>query len=285
MERKIILSADSTCDLGTELKDRYQVQFLPFHIILNETDHLDNVTITAAEIFAAYKKDKLLPTTAAISVGECVDYFRQWTDQGYEVIHINLGSGLSATHQNCRIAAEMLKGVYPIDSCNLSTGTGHLVVEAGELIQKGELTAAEIAETVRGMTDKVHASFILDTLTYLAAGGRCSTLAALGANLLNLKPCIEVENDSGKMHVGKKYRGNLKEVLRRYVEDKLKAYSNIRTGRIFLTYSTIPPELEAMVRETIEATMHFDEIIVTRASCTISSHCGPNTLGILFMTE
>ncbi|MGI6498254.1 MAG: DegV family protein [Oscillospiraceae bacterium] len=285
MERRIILSADSTCDIGPELRDRYQVHFLPFHIILDGTDHLDNVTITATEIFDAYKKDKLLPTTAAISVGECVDYFRQWTDQGYEVIHINLGSSLSATYQNCCIAAEMLDGVYPIDSCNLSTGTGHLVAEAGKLIQEGEQSAAEIAQAVRGMTGKVHASFILDTLTYLAAGGRCSTLAALGANLLNLKPCIEVENDSGKMHVGKKYRGNLKEVLRRYVEDKLRAYPNIRKERIFITYSTISPELETMVRDIVEATMSFDEVFTTRASCTISSHCGPNTLGILFMTE
>ena len=285
MGRTIILSADSTCDLGEELKERYQVHFFPFHIILGDKEYLDNVDITATEIFDIYRTSKLLPKTAAISVGECVDYFRQWTDQGYEVIHINLGSGLSSTHQNCCIAAEMLPGVYPVDSCNLSTGAGHLVVEAGKMIQEGNMTAAEIAEALRQMTGKVHTSFILDTLTYLAAGGRCSTLTALGANLLNLKPCIEVENDSGKMHVGKKYRGHLKDVLKRYVKDKLKAYPNIRTERIFITYSSPMPELAAMVRETIEETMHFDEIWETRASCTISCHCGPNTLGILLMTE
>ena len=285
MERKIILSADSTCDLNPELKARYQVEYFPFHIILDGNEYLDNVDITAQEIFDAYKEKKLLPGTAAISVGECEEFFRQWTDQGYEVVHINLGSGLSATHQNCRIAAQTVPGVYPVDSCNLSTGTGHLVMEAGKLIQEGKLSAKEIAETVQGMTGKVHSSFILDTLVYLAAGGRCSTLAAMGANLLSLKPCIEVENDSGKMPVGKKYRGSLKDVLKKYVKDKLAAYDNIRTDKLFITYSTIDPALARMVRETVEETMAFDEIFETNASCTISCHCGPNTLGILFMTE
>ena len=284
MSRKIILSADSTCDLGPELQKRYQVQFMPFHIVLGDREYLDNVDITAKEIFDAYRANKTLPKTAAINVGECVDYLRQWTDQGYEVIHLNLGSALSVTHQNFLIAASMLEGVYPVDSCNLSTGTGHLVIEAAKMIEQG-MEAKDIAQALKDLTKKVHSSFILDTLTYMAAGGRCSTATALGANLLNLKPCIEVENTSGAMHVGKKYRGSFSSVLKRYVNDKLNAYPNIKTERIFITYSSAEPEVVQMVKETIQEKMAFDEIFTTNASCTISSHCGPNTLGILFMTE
>lgn len=290
MPNKIILSADSTCDLGQELKSRYDVHYYPFHIILEEKDYQDNVDITVKEIFAAYYDRKALPRTAAINVSEYVDYFKDWVNQGFDVIHLNLGGAISSAHKNCVLAAQELQQsgapgqVYPIDSFSLSTGIALQVIDAGDMIRAG-LPAGEIAQKLERNRPNVHASFILDTLDFMRAGGRCSTVAAVGANLLSLKPCIEVDNSDGSMHVGKKYRGALGKVLQSYVRDKLAQYPNIKRDHIFITYSSISQELEDLVRKTIRETMDFGEIHATKASCTIASHCGPNTLGILFETE
>lgn len=289
-DHKIILSADSTCDLGEELKTRYHVHYYPFHIILEEKDYQDNVDITVNEIFAAYHHHKALPRTAAINMGEYIDYFQGWVDQGWDVIHLNLGGAISSAHKNCLLAAEELARsgapgrVYPIDSFSLSTGIALQVIDAGDMIAEG-LPAGEIVQRLQDNRSHIHASFILDTLDFMRAGGRCSTVAAVSANLLSLKPCIEVDNTNGSMHVGKKYRGSLQKVLGAYVKDKLAQYEDVKRDHIFITYSTISPELEQYVRETIQSLMEFGEIHTTRASCTIASHCGPNTLGILFETN
>lgn len=287
--KKIILSADSTCDLGDELKARYDVHYYPFHVILEGTDYQDNVDIHVKEIFDAYYARKALPQTAAINMGEYITYFEGWVKEGYDVIHLNLGGAISAAHHNCVLAAEELNAkyegkIYPIDSFNLSTGISLLIIEAAERIQAG-MDAAQIAKEVEDLRGKVHSSFILDTLDFMRAGGRCSTIAAIGANLLNLKPCIEVDNADGSMHVGKKYRGNLQKVLPQYVRDKLAEYPHLKLDHIFITYSSIEPELAKLVRKTILATADFKEIHETVASCTIACHCGPGTLGILFETE
>lgn len=281
---KVILSADSTCDLSKELKAAYEVNYYPYHIFLDEKEYLDNVNITADDIYRAYWDKKLLPKTSAINVVEYVEYFKKWTDEGYEVIHISLGGALTSSCQNAMLAAQELKGVYTVNSCNLSTGMGHLVIEAGELIRQG-LGAKEIAERLNEMASKVHSSFILDTLEFMQAGGRCSQVTAFAATLLNLKPCIMVDNTSGAMGVGKKYRGDLKKVLCKYTKDQLSAYEDIRYDKIFITHSGIEDEYIELVKETIKEVASFDNIYVTRASCTISCHCGPRTLGVLFMTK
>lgn len=282
--RKIILSADSTCDLSKELKERYQVNYFPLHIILDGKDYSDNVDITPEEVYQAFYDKKILPKTAAVNVAEYMDYFAQWVEKGYEVVHLNLGGALSSSHQNAMLAAEELGNVYPIDSCNLSTGIGLLVIKAAELIQAGK-SGKEIQEEINQIKDKVHASFVLDTLTFLSAGGRCSGVVALGASILNLKPCILVDNTSGAMTVGKKYRGNLEKVIEKYVKDTLQQYENIDTSRIFITHSGIEETHIEAAKKAIEDSLSFEEIYITKASCTISSHCGPNTLGILFMTK
>ncbi|MBR6739593.1 MAG: DegV family protein [Clostridia bacterium] len=284
MSKRIILSADSTCDLTPEIRQQYGVNLYPYHIILEGKSYVDNVDVSADVLYDAYHDRKVLPSTAAINVGEFIDYFKQWTDEGYEVVHINLSSGLSSSFQNARLAAEELGGVYVIDSKNLSTGVGHLVIEAGKLIGEG-LEASEVAARLEEMVSKVHSSFILDTLEFMKAGGRCSATAAFGANLLKLKPLINVNNENGKMEVGKKYRGALMGVLEQYVGEKLDEYDNIRTDKIFITHSGIEQEYVDAVRRTIEEKKAFENIIVTRASCTISCHCGPRCLGILFMTK
>ena len=284
-QRKVILSADSTCDLGEELKARYDVQYYPFHVILEGKDYQDNVDIHIEDIFQAYYDRKALPRTAAINVEEYVEYFRPWVDQGFDVLHFCLGGALSSAQRNCVLAARELGGhVFPIDSCNLSTGISLQIIEAGERIRAG-MPAAEIAQAMKEIIPHCHASFILDTLEFMRAGGRCSTIVAVGANLLALKPCIEVDNSDGSMHVGKKYRGNLKKVLPQYVRDKLTQYDRIKRDHLFITYSSIDPSYVELVRQAVLDVMDFKEIHVTTASCTIASHCGPNTLGILFETE
>jgi DegV family protein with EDD domain len=284
MGKKIILSADSPCDLGDELKKRYDVTFFPYHIILDGKQYSDSVDIWPDDIYAAYWQKGALPKTSAINISEYIDYFKQWTDKGYEVIHLNLGAALSSSYQNCCAAAAELDGVYPINSCSLSTGISLLVIEAAERIEKG-MPAEQVASEVAALTSRCHANFILDTLEFMRAGGRCSTLAALGANLLKLKPCIEVDNTSGAMGMGKLYRGNLDKVLIQYAEEQLTRYPNIKRARAFITHSGISEERIDMIRNVLLNHKAFDEIYITRASCTISAHCGPNTLGVLFMTE
>lgn len=285
MERKIILSADSTCDLGDELKEKYGVSYYPFHIILGEQQYQDGVDITPEELYTVYHQKKLLPKTAAIGAGEYISYFKDWVAQGYDVIHLNLGSALSAAYQNCCIAAKELGHVYPINSCNLSTGIGLLVIETAERIAQG-MPAEQIQKEVNDLITKSHASFILDTLEFMHAGGRCSMVTALGANLLHLKPCIEVDNQNGgSMGVGKKYRGTLEKVLVQYTKDKLQGRSDLKLNRAFITHSGISQERIDLVKQTVKEIAGFQDIYITRASCTISSHCGPNTLGVLFMTK
>lgn len=284
MEKKIIVTADSTCDLGEELKQRYGIVYTPLHVILDGQDYRDGVDVDPDRIYQVYREKKILPKTAAFNVQEYIDFFRPWTEQGYEVIHVNIGSALSSSYQNCCLAAEELPGVHPVDSASLSTGSGLMVLEIADRIAEGR-SVEEILDEIPKIRANCHASFVIDTLDFLYKGGRCSALAMLGANLLQIKPSIEVSTQDGSMDVAKKYRGSLDKALSQYVRDKLSGRTDLKTHRIFITHSGISQERIDMVRELIGQYAQFDEILVTRAGCTISSHCGPNTLGILFMTK
>lgn len=285
MDNKVLLFADSSVDLTKELCERYSVHTVPIHVILNDKTYEDGVEITTEEIFENYYKTKELPKTAAINISDIVTALKPYVDDGYEIVYVSLGSGLSSSFRNSCLAAEELDGkVYPIDSCSLSTGSGLLVIEAAERIAKG-MPAKQVAEEVQALSMNIQASFVLDTLEFLKAGGRCSALAAFGANLLGLKPSIKVNNEEhGAMGVGKKYRGKYEKILFDYVDDALDV-DNIKKDRAFITYSSMENGLEQKVYEHIKAKGIFKEIFTTRASGTISSHCGPNTLGVIFMTE
>ncbi len=288
-DHKIVLSADTPCDIGEELKTRYAVSLYPLHIILDEKQYTDGYDITSAELYEAWWKHKLLPRTAAINPEEYQSYFQAFLDQGYDVIHISLGSGISSSHANALIAATALKesgNVYVIDSCSLSTGFGLLVCEAGERIKAG-LPAKQIVDEVSALTQDTRASFILDTLEFMRAGGRCSSITQIGAALMNIKPTILVKNDrQGSMVVGKKYMGKLAPSLMKYVDDQLKDRTDLILDRVFVTHSGMddPTTIDRVVAR-IQELQPFQEIFVTQASCTISSHCGPNTLGVLFLTK
>ncbi len=285
MARKVILSADSTCDIGEALQQKYDVHFFNYHIQIGDKSYIDKLEISPEELYAAWREKGILPKTAAVAPMEYMAFFRQWVQEGCDVVHINLGRGLSSSYQNCMLAAQELGGVYPVDSASLSTGSGHLVVQAGEMIRQG-ITAEETQKNIIKMRDRVNASFVLDTLEFMAAGGRCSSVAAIGANLLRLKPSIKVDvHNGGKMGVAKKYRGNMEKVLTEYVRDQLAGRSDLMLERIFITHSGSPQEDIDHVKQEIAKHAAFEEIVVTKASGTISSHCGPRTLGVLYMVK
>lgn len=281
---KVILSADSTCDLSEEWIEKYKVQIQPLHIILDGKDYRDSIDIKPDDIFNTYDKEGKLPQTAAPNIAEYMNHFKKWTDKGYEVIHISLGSSLSSAYQNSCLAAEELGHVYPIDSGNLSTGMGLLVIEAGDRIGQG-MEAKDVRDDIIALKEKVNTSFIIDKLTYLHEGGRCTAIEAFSANLLNIRPSIEVDNASGKMNVGKKYRGNTAKVLKRFGTDRLSKQKDTVINRIIITHSGTDPENITLLKNVIEETATCKEIHVMRAGCTISSHCGPNTLGLMYLSR
>ena len=282
---KIIVSADSTCDLGEELKARYDVNYYPLHVILEGKSYNDGVDITPDDIYAKYRESHVLPTTAAVNVDEYLQYFKDLSKDGDEVIHVNLGSGLSSSYQNARLAAAELEGVYVIDGQNLSTGMGLVVLEVAKRVQAG-MAAPQIVAEVEALREKCHASFILENLEFLYKGGRCSAVAAFGANLLKLKPQIKVDNTCGKMDAAKKYRGAFGKCLAEYIADELKDRTDIETDRIFITHSGMTdPSLLDQAVALVKEYQNPDEVCITRASCTISSHCGPDTIGVLYRTK
>ena len=279
-----MLFADSTSDLSEDLINRYDVHSCYYHINMDGVDYVDNVTITSDELFDIYFKTKKLPKTSCINQEDYLKAFQPYLDEGCDIICITLGSGISNSFQNLKALSERVEGIYPIDSGNLSTATGLLVIEAARYIEQG-LSAEEVCEKVLEIKSHSHASFILDTLEFLKAGGRCSALAAFGASLFSLKVSIEVNNADASMSPGKKYRGGLSKVMPEYIKDQLSKYNNIRKDRIFFTHSGLPKELVDLGVKTIKELADPEEICVTRASCTISSHCGPNCFGVLFIDE
>ena len=282
LTQSVVITSDSTCDLSQELLDRYDIPVIPLTITLGEDTFLDGSNFTPLDMYTRYKQDGTLPKTSAPSVQEFLDFFSQFTEKGCEVVHLDISSELSNTYNAACMAAEELGHVHVVDSRMLSTGVGLLAIEGAECRDRG-MGAQEIAEHLRGLTGKVQTSFVLDTLQFMWKGGRCSAVSALGANLLSLKPGLEMKD--GKLGVYKKYRGNIKNVYKQYVKERLQG-RRVRPGHVFITESgevddAVLEEIFALVRETIPV----QEIHHTLAGCTVSTHCGPKTLGILFIEE
>lgn len=277
--------ADSTCDLSQKLIEQYHIHILPLTVSLNDTEYRDGIDLHAADIFRAVGNGSSLPKTAAVSVAVFADCFREILAEhpGDEILCITIGSKFSSCFQNASIAAEETGSVTAVDSCNLSTGFGHVVLSAAEYTAEGH-TASETAAYLNAqIIPYVDASFIIDRLDYLRKGGRCSSVAALGANLLKLKPCIEVKN--GEMHVAKKYRGNFVHCVSEYAKERLADRSSIRDHRIFVTHTDASPEAVKAAKDAVREAGGFELTEETAAGCTISCHCGPNTLGILFIRK
>ncbi len=277
---RIKITSDSTCDLTKAQIQEHDITIYPMIVNKAGKSYKDGVDITPDDIYAHVAAGNPLCSTSAVSVGEYVDFFGPLSKEYDAIIHINLGSGFSSTHQNACLAAQEFENVYPVDSRNLSTGQGHVVLEACRLA-KTESDPKELCRKLNEFTPKVNASFLLNRLDYMVKGGRCSTVAMLGANLLRLKPCIEVVDN--KMVVAKKYRGNFNKCLEAYVRDRLQDMSDVRTEEIFLTHTLVDQENIDTVQKTIESCAQFDHIYESTAGCTITCHCGEGTLGILYV--
>ena len=279
---RIRISADSTCDLSPELIQQYDVAITPLYIRLGDRDLKDSIEVTREDIFSHVEKTKSIPKTAAVNVGDYQAFFQRAKDEGYDgIVHFTISAEMSSCYQNACLAAQDFENVYIVDSRTLSTGIGHLVLDACILRDEGK-SAKEIFDVLEERKYKLDVSFVLDTLRYLALGGRCNALLAFGANILNLKPSIQVDPVSGKMGVDKKYRCSFERAVVRYVNDKLADKDSLNLRRIFITDSGCSDEIRAAAEEAVRKNAPFAEIIHTRAGCTISSHCGPNCIGILF---
>ena len=275
----IKILSDSTCDLSPEQIAAHNIGIVPLTVVKGEEQFKDGISITPADIFAHVAAGGSLCTTSANSVGEYVEIFAQYAPQYDGVIHLNIGSGFSSCYQNACLAAEDYPNVRVIDSQNLSTGQGLVVLKACELAATCD-DLDQLADAIREYATKVEASFVLDQLAYMVKGGRCSSAAALGANLLYLKPCIEVRN--GKMSVVKKYRGNYAKCLANYVKDRLSNREDLDHSTLFITYTTVDDDSYKAVQDTVAQYEPFSTVYETTAGCTVSCHCGPSTLGILF---
>lgn len=276
----IRVSADSTCDLSPQLLEQYGITTLPLYVIYDGVEYKDGVDLTPDQLYEKVRQGGKLGSTAAINVDDYLAFFSRMRESCDTLIHFTISSEMSSCCQNARIAAQEVGGVYVIDSRNLSTGIGLQMLRACELAQKG-MAAEVIVSAITAMADKVDATFVPDNLEYLKMGGRCSAVTALSASLLRIHPCIQVRE--GKMGVGKKYTGSHEAVLMKYIKDRLSKLEEVDLSRVFITHSGMTdPALVDKVKDAVLAIAPFEDVQVTRAGCTVSNHCGPNTLGVLF---
>ena len=276
--KKVIISTDSPADIPAALVEKYSVAVCPLHVILGGEDKLDGVNVTPDDLVENYKQTKALPSTSAIPVGEYTDKFAELTADGSSVVHISLSSGVSSSHRNAVIAAEDFDDVYVVDSTLLTTGIAALVVKAAHMAESG-MSAAEIAKELEALREKVDVSFVLDNLEFLAKGGRCSAVAALGANILGIRPSLEMRE--GKLGMCKKYRGKIEKVQLQYVAERIESLGEFDDEFCFMTHSPIDPEQAKALVEAVKATGKFKEVIEADAGCTITAHCGPNCVGFV----
>ncbi len=275
--------SDSTCDLSRELLETYDIAILPLHVHLGDEQYLDGVNITPDELYAWSDLNNCTPKTAAASIAEVMDIYKQYLDTADEIVIFSVSAEMSSNYRVMKLAAQEMEcedRIFVVDSENLSTGIGLMVIEAALMAKEGKC-GGEISAAIEMMKPKVRASFVVDTLTYLHRGGRCSSVAALAGGVLQLHPKIVVEN--GRMDAKKKYRGKMNRVILSYVKDMEEEMKAAKPDRVFITHSGCETEDIATVREYLKSLQVFGEILETRAGGVISSHCGPGTLGVLFI--
>ena len=282
MNQTVMITADSACDLTAELLARYRVKRIPLTITEGERSYRDGEDLTPDDIYDLYDRQHVLPKTSASSPQEFTDFFSPLVKSGCQVVRIDISSACSACYQNACIAAGELDGVYPVDSLHLTAGQGLLVIEACRLRDEG-LSAPEIVQRLLAYREKISTSFVVDTLEFLWKGGRCSGLTALGANLLQVRPCLELRE--GEIKVARKYRGAMSKVYVQYIRDQL-SREDLDTRLAVLVHSgRIDPEVLEQLRQEILTIAPFAEVPVIRAGCTITSHCGPGAMGVIFAVK
>lgn len=278
----IKITTDSTCDLPAALLQEYEIDVFPLGIVKGGTLFHDGVNISPADIAAHVDGGGEITTTSAVNTADYQERFSHLMETYDGVIHVNIGAEFSSCHQNARIAAAEVPGVYVVDSANLTVGIGELTLWAAQAARAGK-SAPEIVAELEVLRGHLEISFVLERLDYMKKGGRCSAVTAIGANLLKLRPCVEVID--GKMSVTKKYRGSMEKVVGDYIRDRLGKRTDIDCSRVWLVDTSFTPGLAAAAREVLEADGRFSKIMESKAGCTIFSHCGPNTLGIGFFRK
>lgn len=277
---RIGISADSTCDLSPEIAKQYEIEVIPQPVIMGGRAYRDGVDIRPAEIFAHVAGGGEICSTSAVNVAEYTAVFERLKRKYDAVIHFNIGSAIASCHQNACIAAGEIEGIYAVDSMNLSVGIGYQAVMAARLASQG-LPPQEIVDELKELRARLDMSFVIDKLEYLKKGGRCSSITAFGANLLNIKPAIAVKD--GVLQIDRKYRGSFKQCVRKYIDERLSLVKECCASEtIFLVHAACSSEVVELAEKTIAGYGIFDEILTMEAGCTVSCHCGPNTLGILY---
>ena len=280
----IRILSDSTCDLSKELIDRYQIGIIPLHIVMDQKEYLDGLEITPDEIYSWADAQKKTPKTSAVSLEEATAAFRNVLSAGDDAVVFTISSSMSSTYDVFCLAVKNLEAeerIRIIDSANLSTGIGLLVIEAACMVQQG-LSLPEICEKIEELKPRVRASFVVSTLVYLYRGGRCSSVAALAGSVLKLHPEIEVRD--GAMLATHKFRGSMNSVLQKYFEALKETMMHAKPEGVFVTHSgELDRQTINLLKEELKGLDHFGEILETRAGGVVSSHCGPGTLGILFI--
>lgn len=285
MMKKVSIITDSTSDLSKELLEKHDITVFPLHIHLGDKEYADGIDITPEEIYRWSEETGETPKTSALSLYDAKEYVKKALEKSEEVICFCISEEMSSCCSVMHMAVMELEAedkVFVIDSQNLSTGIGLQILEAAELAEKG-FCAGEIVEKIKEMQPKVHSSFVVDSLTFLHRGGRCSAAAALAGNTLKLHPCIFVLN--GKMQAGKKYRGKMDKVILNYMEDIKPELTSAKKEHVFITHSGCDAELIEVLKKELEELNHFQNIHVTQAGGVIASHCGPGTLGILYVAN
>lgn len=280
--RKTMIFSDSTCDIAPEMIAERDIKINALTVVFGDQRHLDGIDVNPDDVYDFYKTSGTLAKTTATNIAEHEAFINETLVDGMGAVYFIISSEMSANFNNARLAAENFDNVYVIDSRNLSTGIGLLVLHAADLADEGK-TAKEIYDEINAIKDKVDASFVVDTLEFLHKGGRCSSVAALGANLLKLRPLIQVKD--GKMSVAKKYRGKMSEVLKQYVAEKIAETNPVEGKRIFITHSGGCDDIAKELKAEAQKAFPDKEIIISRAGCAVSCHCGPGTLGILMIRK
>lgn len=280
----IKIVADSTCDLSPELLEKYDISVIPLCIVMGDQSYYDGLDTTPQDIYRWADANKTTPKTAAVTFEKATEILKPFMEEGRDIIFFGISTQMSTTCNVVRLVGEEMnyKRLFIIDSQNLSTGIGLQVLYAARLAEEGK-SAEEITSLVNARREKASASFVVDTLTYLARGGRCNAVTALLANTLKLKPEIVVTD--GAMHVAKKYRGSLQSVILKYAKDMEPRLLHADKTCVFITHSGVSDEIAESVRSYLESLNHFDVIYITNAGGVISSHCGPGTLGVLFYED
>lgn len=280
---KIQITGDSTLDLTKELYEKFDIAVIPFVVTLDDETFYDGVNIKPVDIYDFVAKTGKLPTTGAKSPEDMKKFFEQFTNKGYDVVHISIGNELSSGHSYACVAGKDNPNVHIVDSRALSSSSGLLAIYASELNRTGKFTAKEICEKVSKRAHHGQSSFIIESLKFLHKGGRCSMISMLGANLMRLKPCIQVVN--GRNRVTRKYVGNMPACVEKFIDETLKIYNTPDHTRCTFTYSTTTPEILQSTKNAIEKYGKFKEVLITQAGSVINCHCGENTMGFFYLND